>query len=120
MREIKFEKFGSLHAAMTIEAGDPGPGGASVFYRLRFNDPHGGGYVHTIEFQNGNPAQQITGISNEAIVAVLIDRMHGFQNGPGKCRENAIALTHFEVGLLWLQKRTREREARGVEGTPTP
>ena len=31
--------------------------------------------------------------------------------------ENAIALTHLEDALMWLQKRTRDRLARGVEGT---
>lgn len=32
------------------------------------------------------------------------------------CRENAIATTHVETAILWLEKRTAERKARGVEG----
>ena len=32
-------------------------------------------------------------------------------------RENAIALTHIQDAMMWLQKRTRDRIARGVEGT---
>jgi len=32
------------------------------------------------------------------------------------CRENSIAITKMEEGLLWLNERTRERKSRGVEG----
>jgi hypothetical protein len=41
----------------------------------------------------------------------------GFQSGEYACRENAIALTHIQDAMMWLQKRTRDRMARGVEGT---
>lgn len=37
--------------------------------------------------------------------------------GKYACRENALALTALEEALMWLQKRTRDRLARGVEGT---
>lgn len=50
-------------------------------------------------------------------MAVQIDRLRSFQKGQYACRENAIALTHMEEALMWLQKRTRDRLARGVEGT---
>jgi len=56
-------------------------------------------------------------LSQEALLAVIIDRLQCFQAGPYKCRENAIALTHLEDAMHWLQHRTRERMARGVEGT---
>jgi hypothetical protein len=74
-----------------------------------------------IYFQNG-PIQEagINGIQNEDLIAIIIDRLQGFQAyGPYKCRENAIALTHLEDALHWLQHRTRQRIARGVEGTHT-
>lgn len=83
--------------------------------------PDGGiaiGNTTTISFQNG-PIQEagVNGISQEALVAIVIDRLRSFQAGPYACRENAVALTQFEQGLMWLQKRTRDRMARGVEGT---
>lgn len=53
----------------------------------------------------------------EALLAVIIDRLQCFQAGPYACRENAIALTKLEEAMMWLQKRTRDRLARGVEGT---
>lgn len=55
------------------------------------------------------------GTTNEELLRVLIDRMHSLQ-AKFPCRENAIATTHFETGLLWLEKRTADRKARGVEG----
>jgi hypothetical protein len=55
------------------------------------------------------------GTTNEELLRVLIDRMNTMQ-AKFPCRENAIATTHFETGLLWLEKRTADRKARGVEG----
>jgi hypothetical protein len=72
----------------------------------------------SILFQNGPiPEKGTNGVTHEALLAILVDRMQGFQKGQYACRENAIALTHLEEALMWLQKRTRERVARGVEGT---
>lgn len=55
------------------------------------------------------------GTTNEELLAVLIDRLNHLQ-AKFPCRENAIALTHMETALLWLDKRTADRKARGVEG----
>ncbi len=55
------------------------------------------------------------GTTNEELLKVLINRMNSMQ-AKFPCRENAIATTHFETGLLWLQARTADRIARGVEG----
>lgn len=55
------------------------------------------------------------GTTNEEVLAVLIDRLN-FLNGKFPCRENAIAITHIETALLWLNKRTADRMARNVEG----
>lgn len=71
-----------------------------------------------IRFQAG-PIKEagVNGVTGEALIAIQIDRLRSFQAGPYACRENAIALTHLETAQMWLQKRTRERQARGVEGT---
>lgn len=71
-----------------------------------------------VAFQNG-PIQEfgVNGITNEVLISIVIDRLEGFQGGLFRCRENAISLTHLEDALMWLQKRTRDRLARGVEGT---
>lgn len=55
------------------------------------------------------------GTTNEEVLRMIIDRMNSLQ-AKFPCRENAIATTHFETGLMWLEKRTADRKARGVEG----
>lgn len=55
------------------------------------------------------------GTTNEELLKVLIDRL-GSMQAKFPCRENAIATTHIETALLWLEKRTADRKARGVEG----
>ena len=55
------------------------------------------------------------GTTNEEVIRVLVDRMNSLQ-AKFPCRENAIATTHLETALLWLEFRTRTRVARGVEG----
>lgn len=71
-----------------------------------------------IGFHNGPIKENgVNGVTHEAMLAVVIDRLRSFQSGPYSCRENSVALTKCEEALMWLQKRTRKRMARGVEGT---
>ena len=56
------------------------------------------------------------GTTNEEVLSVLIDRLR-FLGDKLPSRENAIAITKCEEALLWLEKRTADRKARGVEGT---
>jgi hypothetical protein len=98
--------------------GEPGGGGANVTYEVgsRTNDSYI--VLDRIQFQSGHVQEHgVNGLTNEVLVAILIDRLRGFQSGQYRGRENACALTHFEEGLMWLQKRTVERIQRGVEGT---
>lgn len=71
-----------------------------------------------VTFQNG-PIKEagVNGTTQEVLLAILIDRLEGFQSGEFKNRDNAVALTHIETAKLWLHKRTMDRAARGVEGT---
>lgn len=98
---------------------EPGAGGANHQYSLRWKNERDETEPHVfVGFQNG-PIKEagVNGITQEALLAVIIDRLRSFQSGPFSCRENAIALTHCEEALMWLQRRTRARIARGVEGT---
>jgi hypothetical protein len=80
-----------------------------------------------IQWQNGPlgrgpDRKQPNGAFVETVVAAVVQRIEFYQTaqaGKFKCRENAIALTHLETALLWLDKRTADREAREVEGTHT-
>lgn len=97
---------------------EPGQGGACHEYEVRISRNGDVPKALRLSFQNG-PIKEydVNGIPDEALYAILADRLQGFQRGPYSSRENAIALTHLETALLWLQKRTRDREVRGVEGT---
>ena len=134
-RQLTDHKVNGLNEAISIFVlDDPGQGGANHSYQISV--PYAPGATdeehETVEinFQNGSVQEVgVNGISNESLLSVLIDRMCGFQfarnadgeycvTAPGKfaCIENAIALTHMQEAMMWLQKRTRARMARGVEG----
>lgn len=52
----------------------------------------------------------------EALLAIVIDRLRSFQAGPFPSPFNATALVRCQDALRLLQQRTRDRIARGVEG----
>lgn len=100
-----------------------GNGGANHEYEVRGLPPEGATISEDeiyakIKFQKGAIKESgINGCHNEDLIAIVIDRLQGFQSGIFSCRENAIAITKLEEALLWLNKRTNDRIARGVEGT---
>ncbi len=110
---------------LTIEAIDsPGAGGASHRYDITGIDSHnpsssrsGAERQITILFQNG-PIQEhgVNGITQEVLLAIVIDRLRSFQEGPYPCEANAQALAGCEMALHCLKERTRDRLSRGVEG----
>jgi len=57
------------------------------------------------------------GTTNEDVLKVLINRLQ-FLQATNPCRENSIVITKLEESLMWLEKRTNDRKARNVEGTP--
>lgn len=123
MRTITDHKLNGLNDAIEITVLDePGSGNANHEYLITLLNSkpieNGDSSGTKISFQNG-PIKEtgFNGLSNEALIAVVIDRLRGFQGGQYACRENALALTHFEEGLGWLMYRTRQRLVRGVEGT---
>lgn len=127
MREITDHQINECNQAIRIEADEPDPknGNASHVYRLTIEGAGpdgqlGGGITTVLRFQDGQIADVGTnGITQEVLLAILIDRLRGFQSGSFACRENAIALTKLEEAKHWLESRTKVRVARGVEGTHT-
>jgi hypothetical protein len=121
----------SANHQLTITVTDsPGSGGANHRYEITgfdtttntSDDSLGrvltGVISNVVLFQNG-PIKEfgVNGVTGEALTAIQIDRMRSFQAGPFACADNAEALLHFEAALECLQRRTRARIARGVEGT---
>lgn len=136
MRELISHKCNGLNEALKIQVLDePGSGNACHRYHIttvEYPPPIGSGMgaaaiekamamskaVTDIRFQNGPIAEAgVNGISNEALLAIVEDRLLGFQSGQYACRENAVALTKIQEAMMWLQKRTMDRVRRGVEGT---
>ena len=71
-------------------------------------------------FQNGPPTEVgVNGVTLEALLAILCDRLRGFQSGPYACDDNAEALACMEQAQTALQRRTKARMERGVEGAHT-
>ena len=103
-----------------VDADEPHPdNGASHKYDFSYH-PHNESFreVQSIRFQRGPVKDNgINGITNEVLLAILIDRYRGLQSGKYPCRENAITLTKLEEALMWQHKRTADRKTRGVEGT---
>ena len=94
-----------------------GPGNAHHKYAIKDKE---GKMLGWLNFQDG-PIKEvgINGVMDENLLAIVIDRLTGFQEGKYQCRENALALTRIQEALLWLNKRTADRSKRGVEGTHT-
>jgi hypothetical protein len=95
---------------------EPGEGNACHWYDIRL--PYS---TQQIRFQNGPILEKgVNGISNEALLAIVMDRLRGFQSGKFACQANADALEHIEEAIHVLHSRTKERLARGVEGLNLP
>ena len=94
-----------------------------------YNDPDGmpyGGFAAgtgiDIKWQEGplgrgEDRKEPNGAFVETVIDIARQRIDYYQNSIFKCRENAIAITKLEEALMWLNKRTQDREIRQVEGT---
>ena len=120
-RDITGHETNAANREICIAADPPTHGNASHQYHLIEQNTigtEGINYLGVINFQRGPIKENGTnGVTNEALLAIVADRLRGFQSSEYSCRENAYALTKIEEALHWLHHRTRNREARGVEGT---
>jgi hypothetical protein len=118
MREVTSHKVNGLNDGLRVVTEDEiGDGGAHHKYGVHWNN-HGYEGSNGIKFQKGPIAENgFNGVSNESLIAIVLDRLECFQAGGYACRENALAITKLQEAMHWLHHRTRERIARGVEGT---
>lgn len=102
---------------VTADARDPNAGNASHTYEaIIYDDDIGnpaaiGRHVATIQYQHGPRHEEgsTPGITDEALLAIVLDRYRGFQSGPFACRENAIVITKLEEAMHWMHARARAR-----------
>jgi len=129
MRELNDHKVNPANDTLAVRVLDePGSGGANHAYLISGfdnttnpSDPDDQDPDTTlILFQNG-PINEVgvNGVTHEALLAILCDRMRGFQAGPYHSADNAEALVCMEQAQTALQRRTKARMARSVEGTHT-
>ena len=119
MRELTSHKVNGLNEVLRIEVIDePGAGGACHSYYITPTVGNASGV--RIDFQNG-PLKETGGIPNglsqESLLAVVEDRLAGFQSGDYATEDNDEALGHVRAAMECLHRRTKERMDRGVEGT---
>jgi hypothetical protein len=125
VRRITTHHTNEVNLGLLLEADDRNPdnGNASHEYRINYYEKsRAGDYsvpsLQTLSFQNGPIGEVgVNGVTNEVLLAIVIDRLEGFQSSKFACEENERALEHCKDALAALEDRTRNREARGVEGT---
>ena len=124
LRQITHHRGNSVNNRIIIQEESVDDKGVPFDYRLAIdhmngNSPlNGEGMYPTITFHSG-PTENVCGITNEVLLAIVQDRLEAMQKTKFSCRENAIAITKIEETLLWLKKRTFDRQAKGIEGTQT-
>ena len=108
----KREKLNDVYAI-----DEKGNGGANHTYTIL--DGQTGKVYSTIQFQNGarKLENSIHGVIDTDLLEIVRDRLKAFQAGEFSTRENAIALTHIEEALMWMNRRIEDRIERGVLGT---
>jgi hypothetical protein len=131
MIELVEHKVNGCNNSLTVTAiDDPGIGEAHHLYKIEgfdsetnpscpFTESLGEPATNVfILFQQGPIASSGTnGVTHEALLAIIADRLRCFQKGKFSNSHNATALAHVELALEALKERTQERLARGVEGT---
>lgn len=97
------------------------PGNACQIYDLSYPYVHPEPYEFDQTGFEGVTLEFVTlengGVTNEALLAIVIDRLEGYQSGPFACEENALALESAKASLEYLKMRTKDRQKRGVENT---
>lgn len=100
--------------------GDAGPGGGYHHYIVYHGLDNERDETKTeIKFQKGTRIEDssVGGVIDTDLLEIVRHRLQCFQKGDFATRENAIALTHIEEALLWMNKRVEDRIERNVLGT---
>lgn len=106
--------FSGNSRVLCIDSPDENAAGACHEYLILGPDDE---VLGAISFQKGPVLETgLNGVQNDALMAILIDRMKYFQNGPFASFQNAITLNNLEAALSSDDARTSRRVRAGVEG----
>lgn len=109
-RELTTHRVSGLNERLTVvSTDDVGPGGAFYDYCISIDHAPSHRPIDSCEihFHKGDLAKGANGISSEALLSIIEDRLTAFQSGPLACRENALALLHVQDARMCLQSRHR-------------
>lgn len=68
-------------------------------------------------FQQGPIKENgVNGCQIDNVIFAITVILRSF-NSRFPCRENSCAITHLDEAMMWLEKRTKDRKERKVEGT---
>ena len=123
--DYEVEKLSTIQKRETLNevhaCDEKGNGGANHFYEIvAIVEKDAPSYiVGQIQFQNGarKLPDSLHGVLDTDLLEIVRHRLQAFQKGDFATRENAIALTHIEEALLWMNKRVEDRIERNVLGT---
>lgn len=71
--------------------------------------------------QNGPIKEsKVNGCQVDTLICAAETILRGLNSGTYECEENRIAIEKLNEALMWLSRRRKNREKRGVEGTSKP
>jgi len=118
---ITIQKREKLNEVFAVDG--KGNGGANHVYKIISIEKDGNVYKLTvfaeINFQDGARKidDSVHGVIDTDLLEIVRHRLQCFQQGEFATRENAIALTHIEEALMWMNRRVEDRIERNVLGT---
>lgn len=111
-RAVETHHITTAEPTRVVAYGERGAGNANGNYKIIVD----GKELYHLTFTQLLGGALVHGVTDEALLAILIDRLAGFQSGKFPHAANAKALDHLNQALEALKNRTRERLRRGVEG----
>jgi len=98
-----------------LDERDPNAGNSSHVYGIQYAGPKD---VLIIKFQHGprGDKDSSAGIFDDDLLAILQDRLEGFQSGPYACFENGKALEGIKSAREALGLRVARRISQGLLG----
>lgn len=112
------QKIENLNVVRAID--EKGPGNANHIYDITAVNANGQhDYSAIIKFQKGprKDPSSTYGIIDTDLLEIVRDRLKGFQEGDFATEDNAKALEHIEIALMYMNKRVMDRYERNVLGT---